>query len=84
MKKGKKMSNKVFGAIVFPLLAILLVVTLVANYFLNQYASIISIFFNQSTFETVNETPADLVGTLDLELARQPHTDSYQSSEDLQ
>ena len=74
MKKGKKMSNKVFGAIVFPLLAILLVVTLVANYFLNQYASIISIFFNQSTYEIVDETPADLAGTLDLEYIKSDYS----------
>lgn len=74
MKKRKKLSNKVFGAIVFPLLAILLVLTIVANYFLNQYASIISIFFDQSTFEVVDETPADLVGSLDLEYVKSDYS----------
>lgn len=68
------MSNKVFGAIVFPLLAILLVVTLVANYFLTQYASIISIFFNQSSYEIVDETPADQVGKLDLEYVKSDYS----------
>ena len=74
MKKGKKLSNKVFGAIVFPVLAILLVVTLVANYFLNQYASIISIFLNQSTYEIVDETPTGLAGTLDLEYIKSDYS----------
>ena len=64
-QKKKRMSNKTFSAIVFPLLAVLAVVVIVANVMLNQYASIISIFLNQATFETVDETPANLRGQLD-------------------
>lgn len=74
MKKGKKMSNKHFATIVFPLLAILLVVTIVANLLCLQYSSIISIFFNQATYELVDETPADQVGKLDLEYVKSDYS----------
>lgn len=68
--KKKKLSNKAYAAITFPILAIVLVVVIVANYYALQYASIISIFFQQDTHEVVDETPDELVGTLDLEYVK--------------
>ena len=73
-QKKKRMSNKTFSAIVFPLLAVLAVVVIVANVMLNQYASIISIFLNQAIFETVDETPANLRGKLDLEYVKSDYS----------
>ena len=70
----KRMSNKVFASIVFPIMAIVLVGMIVANVMLNQYASIISIYFNQATYEQVDETPANMKGKLDLEYIKSDYS----------
>ncbi len=70
----KAMSNKTFAAIVFPILAVVLAAVIVANVMLSQYASIISIYFNQATFERVDETPSDLKGKLDLEYIKSDYS----------
>ena len=53
MEKKKKMSNKAFGGIWYTLLAILLIVTLVANYFAMKYTTIITRSLGHTTTKVV-------------------------------
>ena len=56
METKKKMSNKAFGRLWYTLLAILLIVTLVANYFAMKYSTIITRSLGHTTTKVVTTT----------------------------
>ena len=56
MEAKKRMSNKAFGRLWYTLLALLLIVTLVANYFAMKYTTIITRSLGHTTTKVITTT----------------------------